>query len=186
MHPIENPYLSPEPQDDDFGNLGDGESIRVQARAGMFITFGLAQGLIATAALMLFVLGIDGEPDEDPLFLYIGGGAAILMISTAILLPLLLRAKAVHDYRSSNEKMQPPIDIDRTPNRAASRLLGVYRGSTITSQACLEGAGIVNLVLMMLDNQMMIHLAIVGICLMGIIVQLPTAQRMKNLLAYHQ
>lgn len=186
--PVQNPYISPEL------NMESalGGSLSEFIRPGMIITFALAQGvLIITAILYFFVM--DGPASANPVgpnappagngdlvLPGIGIAAAVGACVIAFVLRKMLRQTSINKYRATETNPQPLTSQDASLTSAMRQLMQDSQTGTLIGQAILEGAAVMNAILMMIDNHP-IHLAPIAILLAGIVIQLPTVSKKRQL-----
>jgi hypothetical protein len=63
---------------------------------------------------------------------------------------------------------------------AVARFVSAEQTATLVGQAILEGGAMINLVLMMLDHRIALHLIIVVAAIIGIAFMTPTVDRLRR------
>ncbi len=159
-------------------------------KTGLIITFALVQGIVFVALVMLYlVLGgneeqaaqADGGGTNDLIMLGIGLFVTLIACAAAVLVPMALRRQAIEKFQSSGEQVELPLYVDASLTPAAQQLVGASLSWTIVGQAVLEGAAMLNLVLMVVDSNLL-HVALSAICVIGIVLQTPTVGKKKQLI----
>ena len=187
MDPVRNPFVAPS----ETGNRSDhaiSGSLGSAVRTGQIITFALAQGLVVMAAILGF-LGADGAPQggqqaaADGLVLP-GVGLLVTIGScfAAALIPGIVRRAAIAKVQARGEKIELPVNSDATMTRPIQHLAGSSQTATLIGQAALEGAATVNLIFMLLSGNFLLHLALAGVGLVGIVLLTPTIGKLQRLI----
>lgn len=178
----------------------DGPStVAAAARVGQIITFALAQGVLLVAAVMIYISlgsgtgrqaqdqpapepviqdsGLLGSPDLLLLVL----GFAVIAISglAAVWVPSLICLRAVERFQAAGEPLPTPLQAHGELSPAARRLVQRRMSATLASQALLEGAGMINAILLVASPHLL-YLVPIAIAVFGIVVQVPTAAKLLD------
>ncbi|MBB3207664.1 hypothetical protein FHS27_003489 [Rhodopirellula rubra] len=166
-------------------------------RVGQLISFALTSGIITMTAVFAFLMMQNDEEaaEGEMVLLLIGGGVFVMALVTAFLMRMMLRSAAASKLRTEPEvaelvsggvaASQPARDAwenwdrDETLPRPLRQYLEGSQTSRLVSQAILEGAAVVNLVLSMLDGNAL-HFAAVIVCLVGVISLTPTLGKIRS------
>lgn len=187
--PIQNPFIPPRSTDDKSSVSFD--DLNQHVRVGMIITFALVQGVIIIAAI--FWLMSDGDAEQaaadrrvaegsiDQVMFIVGLVATSVSAILAFVMVKTMRAAAITKFRASGETIELPIRADTKLQGSAAALLSASYAWTLVGQALLEGAAVMNLVLMYLDGNML-HLGLAAIGLIGIVMLTPTMGKKTTLL----
>jgi hypothetical protein len=158
---------SPGGQVAEFGPNGT-VTIKSVVRTGQIITFALAKGLVLIAIAAILLSGKQGEPANGPgdrgdqqgvmadsgaILPIVGFAAFVLAAVAGFVVPGFIRASAIHDFQQSGQRLPSTIDVDAPLTQEAGQLMSRLMVSTLIGQAIFEGAGMLNLVLLMLTNQ---------------------------------
>lgn len=186
--PVQNPYISPESIAED----APGGSLSEFVRPGQIITFALVQGvLVITAILFLFIKGeaaaVNPAAPNAPTA---GGGdlvlpgigivAAVGACVIAFALRTMLRRTSINKYRKTETKPQEIASQDASLTPAMRQLMKDSQVGTLIGQVILEGAAVMNAILMVVDDNI-IHLVPIAILVAGIVIQLPTVGKKRQL-----
>ncbi|MGB7346137.1 MAG: hypothetical protein WBD20_18105 [Pirellulaceae bacterium] len=198
--PVQNPYITP----GSAGSGGDANpSIKGVARVGMIITLAMVQGIVVITAIILY-LTIDNDkldPNgaaqprvaaEPTDWLMPGLGLLFGLIAcvAAFVVTRVMKSIAMNKFRQHNSLHSTPhsdiprSDIPRSGIQSTpqvTQLLGALQTKTIVGQVILEGAAVINAVFMMIDGNL-IHLAVIGILIAGILFQLPTVSKYQAMI----
>jgi hypothetical protein len=189
--PVQNPYIDA----GSFDAQGDsGASIKERVRIGMIITFALVQGLVIMTAIILFVSQGDAPiPADNAGAMPPAGGdwvlpgiglvACIGACFASFFVVTMMKRVATGKFRSEAPPKTQPLNLasEKALPRPVAQLLGASQTWTIVGQAILEGAAVINVVLMLIDHNY-IHLAAIGILIAGIVIQLPTVSKSLTLI----
>ena len=200
--PIQNPYTRGQSSEgDQAGNL---TTIASTVRVGQIITFALVQGVIVVAAVMTYLAFGNREVDQqladaqdaadffampssadDWLLPALGIAVAVGAAVVALVVPNLMRRSGIIDFRATGTSLDVPVDPKQSLPWPASKLMGTYLTSKIVGEAVLEGAAMLNLVLLMLD-QSVLHYVPIAALLAGIALQFPTISKAQHFLELAQ
>lgn len=176
--PIRNPYTNP---NDGPGYPKYSGSLSQLARTGMIITFALAQGTVAVGAILWFIGGGDGDGETDTIYLAVGFAATLGSCLVAGFVPPLIRSAAVSRFRSEGNSVERPIDTEAQLSDPCARLVGGGLTASLIGQAAMEGAAIINLILMFIGGGNLIHVGLAVVGLIGIAMLTPTLGRLTTL-----
>ncbi|NNE01449.1 MAG: hypothetical protein HKN47_29400 [Pirellulaceae bacterium] len=208
--PVRNPYSSQTSVDGGVLNGGAADGGELESylvpfvRTGSIITLALAQGVVMIVAVLWFV-GMSNRPvpdaadaavpaDVDPaavdpavlggdgVLLAVGVGAAVLACIVAFILPRMIRRAAIDQYQQATPAEQPNAKGAAVVTAPLRQLLGASQTATLVGQAVLEGAAVLNAIMMFLNHNW-IHLVPIAILLLGILIQMPTVQRKRDWIA---
>ncbi len=174
-------------------------TVATAVRVGQIITFALAQGVLLVAAVMTYLaLSNDagqqaqGEPQPEPviadggllgspdlLMLLIGLSIAAICCFAAVLIPSLIRQRAIDRFHASNESLPMPLQAHDDLPPAARDLVQSRMTATLTSQALLEGAGMINAIFLLISPHLL-YLVPIVIAVFGIVVQVPTVAKLLD------
>ncbi len=174
------------------GGSGKQATLASVARTGQILTFVLIQSTVLVACIFLFMTlreqqaevprpipGEDAAGDED-IVLPIAGTVLTLGAAIASLVaPVMQRKAAAARYLALGERVRLPIDPDAILTPGLTQYVAVWQSSALVGQAMLEGAAIMNLVLMHIDGHRL-HLAFAGACIIGITLHTPFVGRMHH------
>ncbi len=190
--PIENPYLASATP----GSASDSHvNLKGLVRTSQIIAFALIQGVVFITAIMAYLtlLSSDGGPanaapanppaDDNMVMVVIGVVACFAGCFASFIVNRLLKGMAIRQFSSSGEEVELPVDETVTMTAEVSSLLTSSQTRMIIGMALVEGAAVINAVLMMLDESM-IHLVMVAICLVAMAVQFPTLQKKLDLIEF--
>ncbi|TWU27145.1 hypothetical protein Pla52o_10090 [Novipirellula galeiformis] len=192
--PIENPYLSSAATRDEAGQT----NLSGLVRTGQIIAFALLQGVLfitAIFAYLTFVSGGNGEHgaaagnaampenDGDWVFLLIGIVACFAGCFASFVVNRLMKQMAIRQFVASGSEVAVPVAETVTITPEISQLLAASQTQTIIGLAIVEGAAVINVVLMMLDENML-HLVMVAFCLVAMAVQFPTLRKKMDLIEF--
>ena len=177
--PVQNPYISPDSVDQN----GPSGSLTGFVRLGQIITFALVQGVLFTTAIMYFMMDdpavanpVTNSPpagNGDLVLPGIGIVAAIGACMIAFVLTKMLRRTIIAKYRATETTPQQVTSQDVSLTPAMRQLMQGSSTGTLVGQAILEGAAVMNAILMLVDNNL-IHLVPIAILVIGIVIQFPT------------
>lgn len=143
-------------------------TIKSVVRTGQIITFALAKGLVLIAIAAIVLSGnqdgaanVPGDridqkgvmADSGEILPIIGFAVFVLAAVAGIVVPGFIRASAIHDFQQSGQRLPATIEVDAPLTQEAGQLMNRLMVSTLIGQAIFEGAGTLNLVLLMLTNQ---------------------------------
>lgn len=179
--PVRNPYTSPEVDDAAaIDAIGDA-SLNSVARTGQVITFALIQGLVCIGAILLYLTWAGNAPDSSPLWIAgLGIAAAIVSWIAAAFIPATLRRQATRQLQSTALQIDLPASDDATLAAALQRFVAAQQTATLVGQALLEGGAMINLVLMLIDHRIILHLTMVLAAIIGIAFMTPTIDRIRK------
>ena len=174
------------------GGSGKQATLASVARTGQILTFVLIQSTVLVACIFLFMTlreqqaevprpipGEDAAGDED-IVLPIAGTVLTLGAAIAsLVVPVMQRKAAAARYLALGERVRLPIDPDAILTPGLTQYVAVWQSSALVGQAMLEGAAIMNLVLMHIDGHRL-HLAFAGACIIGITLHTPFVGRMHH------
>lgn len=188
--PIQNPYLASATP----GSNSDNQvNLKGLVRTSQIIAFALIQAVVFITAIMAYLtlLSSDGGPanaapanppaDDSLVMVVIGVVACFVGCIASFVANRLLKGMAIRQFSSSGEEVELPVDETVTMTAEISRLLTTSQTRMIIGMALVEGAAVINAVMMMLDENM-IHLVMVAICLVAMAVQFPTLQKKLDLI----
>ena len=165
------------------------DSIASRIRVGQIITLGMIMGLLVMGVIMAcFTLGSEPPNPAADQVAASGGGYLIPAVGfflgvtswiIAAVLPTIIRRNGVGQYQRSGDKIELPIE-GGTPIGNMTLLVGTFITSTLVGQAILEGGAIANLVLMMVDQQPLIHVPLAMVSVVGLLLLLPTVDKMLD------
>lgn len=173
------------------GGSGTRATLATVARTGQILTFVLIQSTVLVACIFLFMTlreqqaevprPVPGEEAaEGDVVLPIAGTLLTLGAAAAsFLIPTMKRKSAAASYLATSERVRMPIDPDATLTPGLTQFIAVWQSSALVGQALLEGAAIMNLVLMHIDGHRL-HLAFAGACIIGITLHTPFVGRMHH------
>jgi uncharacterized membrane protein (DUF485 family) len=138
---------------------------------GRFITYALTSGVLVMS-IVLFVItrqnaarvGIDAV-----ILIGVGIMVGIGCLIASFVVPGTLRTAAIERYRTalgdsnSLAKIGSTIAVDQPLECEPLRLAQAYTNSTLVGQAILEGGSMTNLLLMLVDGSVVVHLTIAGV-----------------------
>ncbi|QDT09934.1 hypothetical protein [Planctomycetes bacterium K23_9] len=184
--PVQNPYIAPGAVDSSDIGIA---AIKDRVRIGMIITFALVQGVVFATGIMLFLMlnGDDGvaagaQPAAAQpagagdlvlpgLGIAIGVGACV----AALVVGGMMKRISINHFRAQLSAAGIK-QVDHTATQfppQVDQLINASRARTIVGQAILEGAAMLNVILMFLDDNL-IHLVPIGVLIAGIVMLLPT------------
>ncbi|MEL6108810.1 MAG: hypothetical protein AAFU85_22610 [Planctomycetota bacterium] len=164
-------------------------SIKVASKTGLIITFALTQGLLVIAGICAF-MGLKDLPAgaqafridmSSILYLAIGFGVFFVTAVLSIVLPVVMKAKADHDYQSANEPLPEPLNDDTELPPAAQAALGAAATRRLISQALLEGGANVSAVFMVVESNLIFAIPVI-FAFIGIGLQAPFPFRVRAVL----
>lgn len=176
-----------------FG-MSSGVTIQAAVRTGQIITFALTKGVIFFAVIALFLSwGNDAGPGElrddaaavapgdliDGLLPLIGVAAFVVASFAGAIAPAVMRSWAVHDFQQAGQQLPMSIDAETPLSHAARRLVTRLMAATLVSQAIFEGAGVINLVLLMVTGQIFL-LVLAIFAVFAIVAQCPTRAKVLD------
>ena len=178
--PVQNPYTSPDSPD----TSGSGGSLTGFVRIGQIITFAFVQSILFITAIMYFMMDDPASTNPaapsatpagngDMVLPGIGIVAAIGACVIAFVLTKMLRRTIIAKYRATEMNPQKVTSQDISLTPAMLQLMQGSQTGTLIGQAILEGAAVMNAILMLVDNNP-IHLAPIAILVVGIVLQFPT------------
>ncbi|EMI16731.1 membrane protein [Rhodopirellula maiorica SM1] len=190
--PIQNPYLASSASESTSGNQVD---LKAHLRTSQIIAFALIQGVLFITAIMgyLSIVSGDGGPadgppadpaaDNDMMMLAIGAVAAFGGCFASFVANKMFKAMAIRQFASTGEEVDVPVQESMKITSGISELLATSQTRMIVGMALAEGAAVINAVLMMLDGNL-IHLVMIGFCLVAMAVQFPTLQKKLDLIDF--
>ena len=124
--------------------------------------------------------GIDGEgPDaaqrqstSENWLPWIGVAVFVVAAIAGVIAPMVMRSWAIHNFRQTGQQLPMSIDPEMPLSHAAGQLVTRLMASTLISQAIFEGAGFVNLVLLMVTGQIFLVVPAL-LAVFAIVVQCP-------------
>lgn len=178
--PVQNPYISTDSNDEN----APGGSLTEFVRPGQIITFALVQGVLVIAAVMyFFVMDDPVVPNAAPNAMPAGNGdlvlpgigivAAIGACAFSFVITKMLRRTIISKYQSTETNPQKVTSQDVSLTPAMRGLMQGSQTCTLVGQAILEGAAVINAILMIVDNNL-IHLGLIAVLVVGIVIQVPT------------
>jgi hypothetical protein len=181
MHdPVRNPYIPAS----DVGNdhqIGREGSLLQHVRTGQVITFAMIMGLIMMVGILL-TLSIDGDKgqadDKNSILILLGIGAGFLAIITSLVLSRWQHRAALMALRANRAADDAIPSDSQTVTSSVARFLGSSASATLVGQAVLEGAAVINAVLMVIDGNLL-HLAVVAVMIVGMALQTPTIAKRR-------
>ncbi len=180
--PVANPYTKNDPLD---GGHAEGMSIADCVKTSQMVTFAMAMGLLFVSGVMVFVAAGDAEfadllafNKDKQLLLGIGCVCTLIGVVASFVLRSLVRKQSMHSWLETNPQVDLPISVD-VPIPQAHKLLEGVTASNLIGAALLEGPGVINAILMMV-NQYALHLIPIAICFVCLLVKIPTINGVKN------
>lgn len=119
-----------------------GVTIKSAVRTGQFITLALAKGVIFFAAI------------------------------AGVIAPMVMRSWAIHNFQQTGQQLPMSIDPKTPLTHEAGQLVTRLMASTLISQAFFEGAGFLNLVLLLVTGQIFLVVPAL-LAVFAIVVQCP-------------
>lgn len=164
-------------------------SIQAASKTGLIITFALTQGLLVVAGICAYMglkdlpQGVQAFRIDASSFLYMGIAFGIFFVTAvlAIVVPMMMKAKADHDFKSANEPLPEPLNDDTELPPAAQAALGAAATRRLISQALLEGGANVSAVFMVIESNLVFAIPVV-IAFIGIGLQAPFPFRVRSIL----
>ncbi|WP_442507049.1 hypothetical protein SH528x_005935 [Novipirellula sp. SH528] len=187
--PIQNPYLSSATT----SNSSNCINLKGLVRTGQVIAFALIQGVLFITAILAYLTFLSGDggpanagpaspPAEDNLVLVIIGVVACFVgCFASFVVNRLMKGMAIRQFVSTGEEVALPIDETATMTAEISSLLTTSQTRMIIGMALVEGAAVINAVIMMLDENV-IHLVMIALCLAAMAVQFPTLRKKLDLI----
>ncbi|MFG0265950.1 MAG: hypothetical protein ACF8AM_12495 [Rhodopirellula sp. JB055] len=151
---------------------------------GRVITLGLVAGCVFVGVI-LGVIGGDNAPEGDmTLMVLIGVAALVLNIVMAFLVPAMLRSTSVAKLKAADGAAASARTWSQWPERepmpmALSEFLKTDQIARLIGQAMLEGAAMINFVMMFLTRSP-VNLMCAVVALVGIVAMFPTVGRMRD------
>ena len=109
----------------------------------------------------------------------IGLAAGIGACLIAFVIPRMLRRIATAKFKASKQEEDSEVSPESALTGNQNQLVKSSQAATLIGQAVLEGAAMMNLVLFLIDpNAVFVGVAL--ICLVGIVVQVPTASKLQQ------
>jgi hypothetical protein len=185
--PVRNPYTSPESPESpetaetaETGNSGVG-SLTSFARTGLIITFAMIQGLVFMGAILLY-LSMNGIAANDSLnwLPALGVAAAVASWFAAGGITTVMRRQAVFQLRPAHSVIRIPERDDAPLSTAAKQFVSRQQTASLVGQALLEGGAMINLILMLIDHSLLLHLVMAVVAIVGIGMLAPTADKLRR------
>ena len=123
--------------------------------------------------------GEEAAGDQDVVLPIAGTVLTLGAAIASMCVPMMQRKAAAARYRDLGERVRLPIDPDAILTPGLTQYVAVWQSSALVGQAMLEGAAIMNLILMHIDGHRL-HLAFAGACIIGIILHTPFVGRMHH------
>lgn len=188
---FQNPYLDPDAPDAATGAVVAGGTLTGFIKTGQIIAFALAMGLVMmTLVLGYITFSSTGEeqpisvlpgPDDDWILPGVGIVAFLGSAMGAIVVPPTIRRSAAASFAAKGERVDLHTGAEVKITPGLQMLLGGYFSAMLIGQALLEGAATANLILMVLDEQLL-HIGIAAICLVGMLMQFPTRDKIIGMI----
>lgn len=183
--PVQNPYTKTSGEDD-YGDVQGPSTIRQSATINQIISLALIGGLIAITSVVSFLVisNVENKADlwaieqEDYLFLGLGYGIFIASACASVFMRLQTKMAAAHRFQAAHRERPTTINEDTTFPGLPSLLAG-YATANIIGAALLEGPAVINAIFMMIDDNLW-HLIPIGCAVVGILITLPTATKIKH------
>lgn len=175
------------------------DTLQQIARTGQIITFALAQGCLVIAVIFWFVNEKPDKVEAAGVYILIGSLAFVMCLIAAFFVPAMMRSHFIGVFRDLDliRGLRETSATDRDSAKARDELIqwdpqsrlpdpvvGLLAGdqtARLVGQACLEGAGVINLVFWLLSASP-IHLFFVVINIVGIISMLPTISKLRQMI----
>lgn len=124
--------------------------------------------------------GIDGEgPDaaerqstSEDWLPWIGVAVFAVAAIAGVMAPMVMRSWAIHNFRQTGQQLPMSIDPEMPLSHEAGQLVTRLMASTLVSQAIFEGAGFLNLVLLLVTGQIFLVVPAL-LAVFAIVVQCP-------------
>ena len=184
VDPAQNPYTAGQ---SDTGEVHAAQAIKGGIRTGQIITFALVQGVVVITAIMAYLV-VSGAEDGQALFqttgesltnLIIGAVLAVVAIGVCLAIRMVMRNQSMSRF----QPLKKPFRLQDSKNSnvpgTISNLIGAYHTRNLVGQAVLEGATVINAMLIMLSDNLM-HLVPIAVLLVGIVLQVPTLGKVKQ------
>lgn len=162
------------------------------ARFGQIITIAIAQGGVLTLAVFWFLSSRQPNDEEgNVIFLSIGIGVFIINAIGSVVIPRMMRAAAVREYRKQAGVSPSTVSVgfsrweqsdpDAVLPLEAAEFLQRNQSARIVSHALLEAAALLNSILLFLNGHPA-HLLLAALAVAAIVAMVPTVDRLKRLL----
>ncbi|TWU07850.1 M48 family metalloprotease [Stieleria varia] len=184
--PAQNPYTASQ-QDGGESLTNLKHIIQGNSRTGMIITFALIQGIVIVSAIMVFMVFSRRQPgdsllglDSDSMiWIVLGGGIALVSIIATVVLRAVFRSIAYGEFRGANVDPEVMRETNASVPQAVPKLIGAFQTRTIIGQAILEGAAMINAVLMFVNDNLL-HVIPIVVLVVGVGLQVPTPGKIRD------
>lgn len=108
-------------------------------------------------------------------------GVAVFAVAAiaGVIAPMVMRSWAIHNFRQTGQQLPMSIDPEMPLTHEAGQLVTRLMASTLISQAIFEGAGFLNLVLLMVTGQIFLVVPAL-LAVFAIVVQCPRTSTMLD------
>ncbi len=181
--PVRNPYISPS----NVGNAdatGVNTSLLQHVRTGQLLTFSMIVGVIVMVGILTMVVRNpdNAKPDNaKKFFLEIGLGAGCVACIASYAVSTFQHRRALASFREQCGSEDAVVSDDELLAPAVTQFLANIFAATLAGQAVLEGAAVINVVLMVIDGNLL-HLAVVAVMIVGMAMYTPTVARRRALI----
>ena len=188
--PVKNPYAgSSATPGGPFPSGQMSSTINAAGTTGTLITLALMGGLVMISAVITYL--IMSNPPEDQsllrfdgdamLFLGIGYVAFLSGAVAAVILRSQWKGRAIERLKASDEPLPHPLEGTSPLPRSGLSFLGAVATYTLIGQALLEGPAVINAIFMLIENNFA-HAIPIVFAILGIAVQIPTADKIKMMM----
>jgi hypothetical protein len=85
---------------------------------------------------------------------------------------MVMRSWAIHSFQQTSQRLPMPIDAETPLSHDAGQFVARLMTSTLLSQAIFEGAGFINLILLMVTGQILLIVPAI-LAVFAIVIQCP-------------
>jgi hypothetical protein len=151
---------------------------------GRVITLGLIAGCVFVGGILGVIGGDDAPEGDTTILVLIGVAALVLNIVMAFLVPAMLRSSSVAKLKAVDGAAASARTWSQWPERdpmpmPLSEFLKTDQTARLIGQAMLEGAAMINFVMMFLTRSP-VNLMCAVVALVGIVAMFPTIGRMRE------
>jgi|GEM_PF-5799640 len=117
--------------------------------------------------------GVNANASTDALLPWIGVAAFAVAVIAGVVAPAVMRSRAVHNFQQTGQRLPISIDAETPLTDETGQLVSRLMAATLVGQAIFEGAGVINLVLLIMTNQIFLLVPAV-VAVFAIVIQCPT------------
>lgn len=160
-------------------------------RREQIITFALIQSVVFITAIMAYLAFWSGDwgpanaapSDDDTVLVAIGAAVCFGGCFASFVVNRLMRAAAIQQFVSAGEEVEVSVQESMAISSRIRELLAASQTRTIVCLALVEGAAVINAMLMMLDANLT-HLVMIAFCFVAMVLQFPTLQKKLDLIEF--